>query len=111
VYLDSGLLVSMRSDLEQMNIPKTERKMKPAKATVEIIMTILGPYLSAAHPLIYHLVSKGLPAQGALRGTYEKTNDTTSRSTVTETRLPRGGDCVSDRISGGGNTKPFQESS
>lgn len=31
--------------------------MNPAKATVEIIMTIFGPYLSAAHPLIYHLVS------------------------------------------------------
>jgi hypothetical protein len=33
------------------DVAKTERKMKPVRATMAIIMTILGPYRSAAHPL------------------------------------------------------------
>jgi hypothetical protein len=81
--------------------------MKPAKATVDTIMTILGPYLSAAQPLIYML---GLWA-GVGGKTYNETDDPTCRSTVTETRLPRSGDGVTDSVRGSGNTESSKESS
>lgn len=69
-------------------------KMKPVKATIETIMTIFGPYLSAAHPLNY----LGQLHHIKLRtdGTHQETEDTSSRTTVTEPRLPGGWNGITD---------------
>lgn len=47
---------------------KTMMKMKPVRAMIDTCMTILGPYLSAAQPLIYNVSAiLGKKRQGQLR--------------------------------------------
>ena len=43
--------------------------------------------------------------------THDKTDDTTSRSTITEAGLPRGGDGISNSITSGGHAKSSEKSS
>lgn len=81
-------------------------KMKPVKAIIETCMTILGPYLSAAHPL--NCCNERKLVQTTLF-THQQTDNTTRRTSVTQGRLPVGRDGVTDFGLIGSNAEPFQE--
>lgn len=81
-------------------------KMNPVSATMEVIMTILGPYRSAAHPFSY-TVSRGRHEGWGM--SYHETKDTTGRATIAQGRLPVGRDRVANFRRWRGNTESAQK--
>jgi hypothetical protein len=90
---------------------KTMMKMKAVRQIIEICMTILGPKRSAAQPLILKNMDVRLVVTSGERGNwaYEETDDTSSGGTVTEGRLPLGGNDITDFSSVCRDTEALEE--